>query len=80
MIKAKEAKAISRSVELDQHTLDQIMVAIIAEASQGNYSANITGIVYGLPHDYTYIEYLEELGYSIKHLDHGRKGTYVHWY
>lgn len=80
MIKAKEAKAISRSVELDQHTLDQIMIAIIAEASQGNYSANITGIVYGLPHDYTYIKYLEELGYSIKHLDHGRKGIYVQWY
>lgn len=80
MIKAKEAKAITRSVELDQRTLDQISVAIITEASQGNYSADITGIMYGLPHDYTYIEYLEELGYSIKHLDNGRKGTYVQWY
>lgn len=80
MIKAKEAKAISRSVELDQHTLDQIMIAIITEASQGNYSADITGIMYGLPHDYIYTSYLEELGYSIKHLDNGREGTYVHWY
>lgn len=80
MIKAKEAKAITRSVELDQRTLDQISVAIITEASQGNYSANITGIVYGSPHDYAYTSYLEELGYSITHLDHGRKGTYVTWY
>lgn len=37
MIKAKEAEAISRSVELDQQILDQVSCAIITEASKGNY-------------------------------------------
>ena len=42
MIKAKDAKAISRSAVLDQHILDRVNFAIIAEASKGNRRANIT--------------------------------------
>lgn len=80
MIKAKEAKVISRSVELNQQILDKISSTIIREASQGNYCANITSIIYNLPHNYTYIEYLKELGYSIKDLYHGIHGIYVVWY
>lgn len=37
MIRAKDAKAISRSAVLDQRILDQINFAIIKEASKGNY-------------------------------------------
>lgn len=80
MIKAKEAKVISRSVELNQQVLDKISCIIIKEASKGNYRADITPIIYNLPHNYTYIEYLKELGYSIKDLDHGVHGIYVVWY
>lgn len=36
MIKATEAKTISRSAVLDLHILDQINFAIIKEASKGN--------------------------------------------
>ena len=39
MIKAKDAKAISKSAVLDPHILDQISFAIIKEASKGNYAA-----------------------------------------
>ena len=39
MIKAKDAKAISRSAVLDPYILDQINFAIIKEASKGNYAA-----------------------------------------
>ena len=42
MIRAKEAKAISGSAVLDQHILDQVNSAIIAEASKGNRRVNIT--------------------------------------
>ena len=80
MIKAKEAKVISRSVELNQQILDKISCIIIKEASKGNYRADITPIIYNLPHNYTYIEYLKELGYSIKDLYHGIHGIYVVWY
>lgn len=45
MIKAKDAKAISRSAVLDQQILDQINFAIIKEASQGNYAAHIGSIL-----------------------------------
>lgn len=45
MIKAKEAKAISRSAVLDPQILDQINFAIIKEASQGNYAAWIGSIL-----------------------------------
>ena len=78
MIKAKEAKAISQSSELDQKILDKISITIIREASQGNYCANITSIIYNLPHNY--IEYLKEFGYSIKNLYNGIPGIYIFWY
>ena len=78
MIRAKEAKAISRSAVLDPQILDQINFAIIKEASKGNYCANITSIIYNLPH--TYIEYLKEFGYSIKNLYNGIPGIYIVWY
>lgn len=79
MIKAKEAKAISQSVELDQQILDEISFTIIKEASQGNYCADITSIIHRLPHDYPYILYLKELGYSIKDIHNCIHGTYVVW-
>lgn len=80
MIKAKEAKVISRSVELNQQVLDKISCIIIKEASKGNYRADITPIIYNLPHNYTYIEYLKEFGYSIKNLYNGIPGIYIVWY
>ena len=78
MIKAKEAKVISQSSELDQQILDKISFTIIREANKDNYCANITSIIYDLPH--TYIEYLKEFGYSIKNLYNGIPGIYIIWY
>ena len=78
MIKAKEAKAISQSFELNQQILDKINITIIKEANKGNYCADITSIIYNLP--YTYIEYLKEFGYSIKNLYNGIPGIYIVWY
>lgn len=78
MIKAKEAKVISQSAELDKQILDKISITIIKEASKGNYCADITSIIYNLP--YTYIEYLKEFGYSIKNLYNGIPGIYIVWY
>ena len=80
MIKVKEAKVISQSSELDQQILDKISFTIIREANKGNYCANITSIIYNLPHNYTYIEYLKEFGYSIKNLYNGIPGIYIVWY
>ena len=37
MIKAKEAKVISQSSELDQQILDKISFTIIREANKDNY-------------------------------------------
>lgn len=79
MIKAKEAKTISQSVELDQQILDEISFTIIREASKGNYCADITPIIRRLRHDYPYILYLKELGYSIKDINDCIPGTYVVW-
>ena len=45
MIKAKEARAITHSVELDQQILHEIGFTIIKEASQGNYAARIGSIL-----------------------------------
>ncbi len=79
MIKAKEAKAISRSAELDQQILDKISFTIIREASKGNYCADITSIIRGLHNAYSYILYFKELGYSIKDINDCIPGTYVVW-
>ena len=77
MIKAKEAKVISQSLNQTK-ILDKISFTIIREANKGNYCANITSIIYNLPH--TYIEYLKEFGYSIKNLYNGIPGIYIVWY
>lgn len=78
MIKAKEAKTISQSVELDQQILDEINFAIIKEASQGNYAAQIDSILPTTNVD-KYYDYLRELGFEISTLYKGEHGVYVVW-
>ena len=78
MIKAKEAKTISQSVELDQQILDEINFAIIKEASQGNYAAQIGSILPTTNID-KYYDYLRELGFEISTLYKGEHGVYVVW-
>ena len=78
MIKAKEAKAISRSAVLDPHILDQINFAIIKEASKGNYAAWIDSILPTTNVD-KYYDYLKELGFKISLLYKGEHGVYVTW-
>ena len=78
MIKAKDARAISRSVVLDPHILDQISFAIIKEASQGNYAAWIGPILPPTNVD-KYYDYLKELGFEISLLYKGEHGVYVVW-
>ncbi len=78
MIKAKDAKAITQSVELDQQILDQISFAIIKEASQGNYAAWIGPILPPTNVD-KYYDYLRELGFEISTLYKGEHGVYVTW-
>lgn len=78
MIKAKEAKAISISVELDQQVLDNISNAIITEASKGNYAAEVSHL---LPVNKVgrYIDYLHELGFKTHPFYKGEHGVYVTW-
>ena len=78
MIKAKEAKAISQSVELDQQILNQINFAIIKEASKGNYAAQIGSILPTTNVDKFY-DYLRELGFEISTLYKSEHGVYVVW-
>lgn len=78
MIRAKEAKAISRSAVLDPHILDQISFAIIKEASKGNYAAWIGPILPPTNVD-KYYDYLKELGFEISLLYKGEHGVYVVW-
>ncbi len=78
MIRAKDAKAISRSAVLDQHILDQINFAIIKEASKGNYAAWIGPILPPTNVD-KYYDYLKELGFEISLLYKGKHGVYVVW-
>ena len=78
MIKAKDAKAISKSAVLDPHILDQISFAIIKEASQGNYAAWIGPILPTTNVD-EYYNYLKELGFGISLLYKGEHGVYVVW-
>ena len=78
MIKAKEAKTISQSVELDQQILDEIGFTIIKEASQGNYAAQISSILPTTNID-KYYDYLRELGFEISTLYKGEYGVYVIW-
>ena len=78
MIKAKDAKAISRSAVLDPYILDQINFAIIKEASKGNYAAWIGSILPTTNVD-KYYDYLKELGFEISPLYKGEHGVYVVW-
>ena len=78
MIKAKDAKAITQSVELDQQILDEIGFTIIKEASQGNYAARIGSILPTTNVD-KYYDYLRELGFEISTLYKGEYGVYVVW-
>ena len=78
MIKATEAKAISKSAVLDPHILDQISFAIIKEASKGNYAAWI-GPILPATNVAEYYDYLKELGFNICTLYKGEHGVYVTW-
>lgn len=78
MIKAKDAKSISRSSVLDPHILDQISFTIIKEASKGNYAAWIGSILPTTNVD-KYYDYLKELGFEISLLYKGEHGVYVVW-
>lgn len=78
MIKATEAKAISRSVVLDKHILDRVNSAIIAEANKGNYAAWIGSILPTTNVD-KYYNYLKELGFEISLRYKGEYGVYVVW-
>lgn len=78
MIRAKEARVIARSAVLDQYILDQINFAIIKEASQGNYAAQISSILPTTNVD-KYYDYLKELGFEISTLYKGEHGVYVVW-
>ena len=79
MIKAKDARAISRSAVLDQHILDQINFAIIKEASKGNYCANITLIHKEMKSEKAYFDYFYSLGFKTSYLDNGDPGLYIMW-
>lgn len=78
MIKAKEARAITHSVELDQQILNEIGFTIIKEASQGNYAARIGSILPTTNVD-KYYDYLKELGFEISPIYKGEHGVYVVW-
>ena len=78
MIKAKEAKAISRSAVLDPYILDQINFAIIKEASKGNYAAWIGSILLTTNVD-KYYDYFKVLGFEISTLYKDEHGVYVVW-
>ena len=78
MIKAKDARVITQSVELDEHILDAINIAIITEASKGNYAARI-GSILPTTNVAKYYDYLKELGFEISLLYKGYHGVYVTW-
>lgn len=79
MIKAKDAKAISRSAVLDQHILDRVNSAIIAEASKGNRRTNITFIHKEMKPEKAYFDYFYSLGFKTSYLDNGDPGLYIIW-
>ena len=75
MIKATEARVITKSAGLDKHVLDKIQNTIIAVANKGGYTVDISSLRIGQP----YIDYLEELGYTITHYKNKSIGIYVEW-
>ena len=78
MIKATEARVITKSGGLDRNVLDKIQNAIIAEASKGNYAAWIGSILPATNVD-KYYNYLKELGFEISLRYKGNHGVYVIW-
>lgn len=78
MIKAQEAKNITRSVELSEEILNKISIAIITAASKGEYSVDIFPILYPLCPD-NYITYLKELGYEVETKQFGKYGIFLSW-
>lgn len=79
MIRAKDAKAISRAAVLDQHILDRVSFAIIAEASKGNRCVNITLIHKEMKPEKAYFDYFYSLGFKTDYLDNGDPGLYIIW-
>ena len=79
MIRAKDAKAISRSAVLDQQILDKINFDIIKEASKGNYCANITLIHKEMKPEKAYFDYFNSLGFKISYLGNEDPGLYIIW-
>lgn len=79
MIRAKDAKAISRAAVLDQHILDRVSFAIIAEASKGNRCVNITLIHKEMKPEKAYFDYFYSLGFKTGYLDNGDPGLYIIW-
>ena len=79
MIKAKDAKAISRSAVLDQHILDQVSSTIIAEANKGNRRANITLIHKEMKPEKAYFDYFYSLGFKTSYLGNEDPGLYIIW-
>lgn len=75
MIKATEARVIAKSARLDREVLNKIQNVIIAVANKGGYTADISSLMVGQP----YIDYLEELGYTITHYKDKSIGIYVEW-
>ena len=78
MIKATEARVITKSGGLDRNVLDKIQNAIIAEANKGNYAAWI-GSILPATNVAKYYDYLKELGFEISLLYKGNHGVYVTW-
>ena len=75
MIKAVEARNIAKSSGLNIDVLNKIQNAIISVANKGGYIADISSLWVGQP----YLDYLEELGYTIIHYKNKSIGIYVEW-
>ena len=75
MIKAVEARNIAKSSGLNKDVLNKIQNAIISVANKGSYTVDISSLMVGQP----YIDYLEELGYTITHYKNKSIGIYVEW-
>lgn len=75
MIKATEARVIAKSAGLNREVLNEIQNTIIAVANKGGYIADISSLMVGQP----YLDYLEELGYTISTYKNKSIGIYVEW-
>ena len=74
MIKATEAKTISRSA-----VLDRVNFAIIKEASKGNRRANITLIHKEMKPEKAYFDYFYSLGFKTSYLGNEDPELYIMW-